>query len=217
MGPFLNMPAPLLSTSPADGHDNWPTGDALGLPLPADAARLRQAGSEWLTRAFHAMGSLPQGNSVSAITRCDAFLGGGSGTKALLSVTYARPDEGLPQDLFVKFSRNFADPEMDRSKFHMGPEIRFAALSRMPGFPVTVPPCLFADFSSQCGTGLLITARIGFGKDSAGGYGLTAHLIGYLPGLEQAVADGLMAKAHEFCPYSKATRGNIDVELSAKV
>ena len=62
-----------------------------------------------------------------------------------------------------------------------------------------------------------ITARIGFGKDSAGGYGLTAHLIGYLPGLEQAVADGLMAKAHEFCPYSKATRGNIDVELSAKV
>ncbi len=62
-----------------------------------------------------------------------------------------------------------------------------------------------------------ITARIGFGKDSAGGYGLTAHLIGYLPGLEQAVADDLMAKAHEFCPYSKATRGNIDVELSAKV
>ena len=62
-----------------------------------------------------------------------------------------------------------------------------------------------------------ITARIGFGQDSAGGYGLTAHLIGYLPGLEQAVADGLMATAHEFCPYSKATRGNIDVELSAKV
>ena len=59
-----------------------------------------------------------------------------------------------------------------------------------------------------------ITARIGFGQDSAGGYGLTAHLIGYLPGLEQAVADGLMATAHEFCPYSKATRGNIDVVLS---
>ncbi len=62
-----------------------------------------------------------------------------------------------------------------------------------------------------------ITTRIGFGKDSAGGYGLSAHLIGYLPGLEQAAADDLMAKAHEFCPYSKATRGNIEVELSAKV
>ena len=62
-----------------------------------------------------------------------------------------------------------------------------------------------------------ITARIGFGKDSDGGFGLTAHLIGYLPGLEQAVADDLMTKAHGVCPYSKATRGNIDVTLSAKV
>lgn len=62
-----------------------------------------------------------------------------------------------------------------------------------------------------------ITARIGFGKDSGGGFGLTAQLIGYLPGLEQDVADDLMAKAHQVCPYSKATRGNIDVALLAKV
>ena len=62
-----------------------------------------------------------------------------------------------------------------------------------------------------------ITAQIGFGKDSEGGFGLTADLIGYLPGLEQDAADDLMAKAHEVCPYSKATRGNIDVSLSAKV
>lgn len=63
-----------------------------------------------------------------------------------------------------------------------------------------------------------ITAQIGFGKDSADdGYGLTAELIGYLPGLEQGVADDLMDKAHAFCPYSKATRGNIDVKLVAKV
>jgi hypothetical protein len=70
----------------------------------------------------------------------------------------------VPQDLVVKFSRNFADPEMDRSKFHMGPEIRFAALSRTPDFPVAVPNCLFADFASPCGTGLLVTERIGFGQ-----------------------------------------------------
>jgi lipoyl-dependent peroxiredoxin len=62
-----------------------------------------------------------------------------------------------------------------------------------------------------------ITAQIGFGKDSEGGFGLNAHLIGYLPGLEQGVADDLMNKAHQVCPYSKATRGNIDVSLSAKV
>jgi lipoyl-dependent peroxiredoxin len=62
-----------------------------------------------------------------------------------------------------------------------------------------------------------ITAQIGFGPDAEGGFGLSAHLVGYLPGLEQSVADDLMDKAHAFCPYSKATRGNIDVKLSAKV
>jgi Ohr subfamily peroxiredoxin len=62
-----------------------------------------------------------------------------------------------------------------------------------------------------------ITAQVGFGKDPEGGFGINAHLIGYLPGLEQSVADDLMDKAHQVCPYSKATRGNIDVTLSAKV
>ncbi len=62
-----------------------------------------------------------------------------------------------------------------------------------------------------------ITAQIGFGKDSDGGFGITANLIGYLPGLEHSAADELMEKAHGVCPYTKATRGNIDVTLSAKV
>lgn len=62
-----------------------------------------------------------------------------------------------------------------------------------------------------------ITAQVGFGKDSDGGFGINAHLIGYLPGLEQSAAEELMEKAQGVCPYSKATRGNIDVKLSAKV
>lgn len=62
-----------------------------------------------------------------------------------------------------------------------------------------------------------ITARVSFGKDSEGGFGISAQLIGYLPGLEQSAAEELMEKAHQVCPYSKATRGNIDVTPSAKV
>ncbi len=62
-----------------------------------------------------------------------------------------------------------------------------------------------------------ITAQVGFGKDPAGGFGINAHLIGYLPGLEQGAAEDLMNQAHQVCPYSKATRDNIDVTLSAKV
>ncbi|MET0701642.1 MAG: organic hydroperoxide resistance protein [Mycobacterium sp.] len=62
-----------------------------------------------------------------------------------------------------------------------------------------------------------ITVQIGIGKTPEGGFGLIATIIGYLPGLEQEVADDLVEQAHEVCPYSNATRGNIDVDLSAKV
>lgn len=62
-----------------------------------------------------------------------------------------------------------------------------------------------------------VTARVALGKDSDGGYGIAADLIGYLPGLSHSEAADLMHKAHQVCPYSKATRGNIDVTLSVKV
>jgi Ohr subfamily peroxiredoxin len=62
-----------------------------------------------------------------------------------------------------------------------------------------------------------ITAQVGLGKDADGGYGINANLVGYLPGLSVDEAEDLMNKAHQVCPYSKATRGNIDVTLSVKV
>jgi Ohr subfamily peroxiredoxin len=63
-----------------------------------------------------------------------------------------------------------------------------------------------------------VTVQIGIGKDdSDGGFGLTGTIVGYLPGLDQAAATDLVEAAHEVCPYSKATRGNLDVHVSAKV
>lgn len=62
-----------------------------------------------------------------------------------------------------------------------------------------------------------VTVEVGFGKDSEGGFGLTGKIVGYLPGLEQSVATNLVERAHQVCPYSKATRGNVDVDLSAQV
>ncbi len=46
-----------------------------------------------------------------------------------------------------------------------------------------------------------------------GGYFLSARLNVSLPGVERGVAEGLVDEAHQICPYSKATRGNIDVEI----
>jgi len=46
------------------------------------------------------------------------------------------------------------------------------------------------------------------------GYSLRARLNISLPGLERAVAQALVEAAHQTCPYSKATRGNIDVAIN---
>ncbi|MEO9527877.1 organic hydroperoxide resistance protein [Roseibium sp.] len=59
-----------------------------------------------------------------------------------------------------------------------------------------------------------IKSTVGIGPRSAGGFGLTVALEVSLPGLEKSAAEDLVAKAHQVCPYSNATRGNIDVKLT---
>lgn len=59
-----------------------------------------------------------------------------------------------------------------------------------------------------------VTATIGIGPRSEGGFGITAALAISLPGWEKAEAEALVAKAHQVCPYSNATRGNVDVGLT---
>lgn len=59
-----------------------------------------------------------------------------------------------------------------------------------------------------------VTASIGFGPRAEGGYGLTADLAIDLPGVPRADAERLVHAAHAVCPYSNATRGNIDVGLT---
>lgn len=59
-----------------------------------------------------------------------------------------------------------------------------------------------------------VSAKVGMGPVAVG-YALTVELVVDMPGLDQAVADEVLAKAHERCPYSNATRGNIEVKLTA--
>ena len=61
-----------------------------------------------------------------------------------------------------------------------------------------------------------VTVRVGIGKDDTG-YGLTTEIIGYLPGLQHSQAEELMKLANQVCPYSKATRGNVESVLLSKV
>lgn len=59
-----------------------------------------------------------------------------------------------------------------------------------------------------------VTARVGIGLLRSGGLGLAVALDLDAPGLSRDVAVDLMNRAHETCPYSRATRGNIAVTLT---
>ncbi|HSU79569.1 MAG TPA: organic hydroperoxide resistance protein [Candidatus Angelobacter sp.] len=108
----------------------------------------------------------------------------------------------------------------------------------MPGTPhakelpnATNPEQLFAAGYSACFDGALqlvarkervtfdseVTANVSFMKDeSDGGFklGVTLHVKG--TGVEKPVLEDLVHKAHQVCPYSKATRGNIEVKLEVE-
>lgn len=98
------------------------------------------------------------------------------------------------------------------------------------GGPGTNPEQLFAAGYAACfqsallrlaaGRGLdlgdaRMTARVGIGLVSSGGFGLVVALDLDAPRLSNAVALDLITRAHEACPYSRATRGNIEVTLTA--
>ncbi len=59
-----------------------------------------------------------------------------------------------------------------------------------------------------------VTATVGIGPRSEGGFGLEIALEVSLPGIGRTEAEILVAKAHQACPYSNATRNNVDVKLS---
>ena len=59
---------------------------------------------------------------------------------------------------------------------------------------------------------LTVNAEVGIGPIPVG-YSVNAKLTVSAPGIEKSVLENLVEKAHQICPYSNATRGNIDVEL----
>ena len=98
------------------------------------------------------------------------------------------------------------------------------------GGPGNNPEQLFASGYSACFIGAMkfvasqggpkvpadtsVTATVGIGPRSEGGFGLEVALAIKLPGLARADAEALVQKAHQVCPYSNATRNNIDVKLN---
>jgi osmotically inducible protein OsmC len=59
----------------------------------------------------------------------------------------------------------------------------------------------------------IITSKVGIGPIEGGAFGLEVELHVYIPNVDKATGEKLIALAHEVCPYSNATRGNVPVKL----
>ena len=96
--------------------------------------------------------------------------------------------------------------------------------------PKANPETLFAAGYAACFQGALqnraatmgidtsdstVTATVSFGPSSDGGFGLAVAIEADVPGVDRAKAEELLEAAHQFCPYSKATRDNIVVTLAS--
>jgi lipoyl-dependent peroxiredoxin len=110
-------------------------------------------------------------------------------------------------------------------------EVRLATPKELGGAggPGNNPEQLFAAGYSACFLGAMkfvasqggpkvppdtkVTATVGIGPRSEGGFGLDIGLEIALPGVERAAAEALVEKAHQVCPYSNATRNNVPVRL----
>nr|WP_294550504.1 organic hydroperoxide resistance protein [uncultured Rhodopila sp.] len=98
------------------------------------------------------------------------------------------------------------------------------------GGPGNNPEQLFAAGYSACFLGAMkfvasqggpkvpdnasVTATVGIGPRSEGGFGIDVALKISLPGIEHKAAEELVEKAHQVCPYSNATRNNVAVALT---
>ncbi|PWK79126.1 Ohr subfamily peroxiredoxin [Mucilaginibacter oryzae] len=62
--------------------------------------------------------------------------------------------------------------------------------------------------------GTTVTAKVSIGQNDTGGFGLAVELDVNIKEVELDKANELVAKAHQVCPYSNATRGNVEVKLA---
>ena len=97
-----------------------------------------------------------------------------------------------------------------------------------PGGAKTNPEELFAAGYSACFLSALklvagrdkvnvhdaaVTAKVGIGPNDSGGFGLEVELDVVLPKAELPAAEAVVRAAHQVCPYSNATRNNVDVRV----
>jgi len=153
-------------------------GDMYGLPIPMTPAEFEspEYGAAWLTRAFHAAGTLPEDNSVKRIVSARNFPGGGSGPKTLFTVEYEKPDESLDTTLFMKLPAEVGATGSGVSTAAQrvqdmqgafgdiwGAEVQFYRFVA-PHVPFPVPKFYFGDQNRESQEAVVITTAVDWPK-----------------------------------------------------
>jgi len=117
-----------------------------------------------------------------------------------------KSDNGV-LDLEVRMPKGLGGANDD----YTNPEMLFAA-----GYAACFDSALNLVISkSKIQTGeTSVSAKVSIGQNENGGFGLAAELDVNIPGVSLEEAQELTEKAHQICPYSNATRNNIEVKLS---
>jgi osmotically inducible protein OsmC len=118
---------------------------------------------------------------------------------------HVKSDNGV-LDLQVRFPKELGGANND----YPNPEMLFAC-----GYAACFDSALnrVIQLSGKKTGTTTVKSEVSLGKNDQDGFGLAVVLNVNIPGVSQAEADDLTAKAHQICPYSNATRGNIEVAL----
>ncbi|AKH94241.1 organic hydroperoxide resistance protein [Elizabethkingia anophelis] len=119
---------------------------------------------------------------------------------------HVKSDNGI-LELEVRYPKGLGGANDD----YANPEMLFAA-----GYSACFDSALnLVIKSAKIQTGeTTVTAKVGIGQIENGGFGLEVELHANIPGVTIEEAQDLIEKAHQVCPYSNATRGNIEVKLT---
>mmetsp|Transcript_88564 Transcript_88564/g.251045 ORF Transcript_88564/g.251045 Transcript_88564/m.251045 type:complete len:597 (-) Transcript_88564:123-1913(-) len=145
-------------------------GEFFGLPFPFTGEQILEFGAGWLTKAFHAAGTLPKDNSVKRIVDAAFFPGGGAGLKARVEVEYEKPSDDLHTMLFYKLPL----PETEKNR-HLciqmaleGTEILFNQYVNA-SLPFRTPKFYFGDMSCRTSNFVLISESLTLASSSTRG------------------------------------------------
>jgi len=155
-----------------NNHTQTKKGMIYQITFPWTEAQLhsQEFGAEWLTKAFHAAGTIPLDNRVSKIVAQGQYkiTTGNNGGKFLFEVEYEKPDETLHTKLFAKIPHSMDKETMsDRlsSSVNKQPaelwEINSSRLLEAT-LPVKIPRFYFGDISNETSNWILITEQVPF-------------------------------------------------------